>query len=635
MNFNSFSNSSQGRRILHGNRLLRIDVVVFFIIYSILGALKVSRANVIENNVNNDEYVIVRRVVSANSNFKESPEEFINNLANTGLAKLVKFNDGDKLWNRVPSLYGKFIGANEYSRKALVSVMQQYNDIENPSKMQSNIIAIPAIPKLTVPDKKSIPSEIYLDDPEQMHAYLRDVSENMPKKKVSVKFYQSDGVQKYDINPAISSSVKIFASEEVSQGAGAGAVDAEIQYFRLPKSDADNLISKNNFEPVSYPLVAKLDADDGSYFPNILRQEDVVKLKSLLNGPQASHKKPILLIFDDSWPNKKSFEDTKKFFLEEAFPAIWKNRRNWGSYKAPDSLVMQSDTNWPTRPVYGNGVHAYHSELIDDSLKPFIELDTQGLIKIIYLPMNKAQLGASDIFRDLLRMHFNYETPYYAKGFADIDTQARYNYDELISTILEQLNSTIEKGVANSNQALFESVITFMRLYSIATEEPIFLNISWTTNNLKYSKFTLDQTTGLIIAAAGNDGDNVLSSNTLFGSRSVRHDDVLAVMNLDEKGKAACNSSLVPIMDEIHAFAVGFSGTIHDGICGTSFAAPRVAWLIAAKEAFETKPENFSENSFTWFIKLKTRILKMHKRIAENEYMVNMLPNTWFSSEHQ
>jgi hypothetical protein len=60
-------------------------------------------------------------------------------------------------------------------------------------------------------------------------------------------------------------------------------------------------------------------------------------------------------------------------------------------------------------------------------------------------------------------------------------------------------------------------------------------------------------------------------------------DFVIAVMNMDASGSLQCDSSVVGGSFS-STRAVGFDGRIPDD-CGTSFAAPRVAWLIAAGES--------------------------------------------------
>jgi len=90
---------------------------------------------------------------------------------------------------------------------------------------------------------------------------------------------------------------------------------------------------------------------------------------------------------------------------------------------------------------------------------------------------------------------------------------------------------------------------------------------------------------GLLVVAAGNDGAStpVVKTKMEVAERSYHPGDMLAVMNVDDKGTLACDFSIVD--PDGDAFAVAFRGDLSNSACGTSFSAPRLAWLLALRES--------------------------------------------------
>lgn len=103
----------------------------------------------------------------------------------------------------------------------------------------------------------------------------------------------------------------------------------------------------------------------------------------------------------------------------------------------------------------------------------------------------------------------------------------------------------------------------------------------------KFSVVHPDPLRGAVVAAGGNANENLSDGAVDFAQRSIRHKDTIAVMNINDAG-IACTSATVALADLPHAFVVAFDGRVGPNDCddsGTSFAAPRIAWLFAAGEA--------------------------------------------------
>jgi hypothetical protein len=87
---------------------------------------------------------------------------------------------------------------------------------------------------------------------------------------------------------------------------------------------------------------------------------------------------------------------------------------------------------------------------------------------------------------------------------------------------------------------------------------------------------------------------------------------MLAVMNIGADGKAACDSSLLEVSNDV--FGVAYDGALSPTVCGTSFAAPRVAWLVAAREAMTEAPADAAH----WRANLHREITGMRDPHATN-----------------
>jgi len=63
----------------------------------------------------------------------------------------------------------------------------------------------------------------------------------------------------------------------------------------------------------------------------------------------------------------------------------------------------------------------------------------------------------------------------------------------------------------------------------------------------------------------------------------------MAIMNMDSTGVLAAKSTRVAASYIDIVDGAGFDGAVTDDISGTSFAAPRIAWFLAAGEAVRKK----------------------------------------------
>ena len=282
-----------------------------------------------------------------------------------------------------------------------------------------------------------------------------------------------------------------------------------------------------------------------------------------------------------------------------------------------------------------------HAAAIKASLRDFSCNDRGRGVNVVYLPMSTAQDGALPLLREILylaylaRIKSNNFSPEQvwapplkdqidtARGFAAKGFAAEKGK---ISAFL----SPFKFGAATTlvtDQALIEQLAFFLRLYSDATHSPHFLSMSWTARELAWQIYFPEYSYGLMLAAAGNtETVNVHERRVQFAYRSTNPGDVIAVENSDS-AKYLCSSSRFTQAEGVDVLGVGYPGEIVDTkLCGSSFSTPRVAWLMAAREAYIASPPVTDAERSLWQARQKTRIKTLRTLSAQNSMRFNV---TW------
>lgn len=109
------------------------------------------------------------------------------------------------------------------------------------------------------------------------------------------------------------------------------------------------------------------------------------------------------------------------------------------------------------------------------------------------------------------------------------------------------------------------------------------------------------------VAAAGNDGKDIFqqTNRVFFASRSIGFMDTIVVLNGGPGGRLG-NSSCMSATRLEAAYTVTFDGRVGQS-SGTSFAAPRVAWLLALRAALldPAAAEDWRVSLATWIKSLR------------------------------
>ncbi len=88
--------------------------------------------------------------------------------------------------------------------------------------------------------------------------------------------------------------------------------------------------------------------------------------------------------------------------------------------------------------------------------------------------------------------------------------------------------------------------------------------------------------------------------------------DFLVVANSDGP-QARCPSNTFDDPPQIAIIGLAYSGRLDDSLCGTSFSAPRVAWLLAARDVLSGKfpSANAPEQLDLWISGKRNLILSL------------------------
>jgi hypothetical protein len=297
-----------------------------------------------------------------------------------------------------------------------------------------------------------------------------------------------------------------------------------------------------------------------------------------------------LFILDTGWPSQESANATSKELSSMLTAVLAAN-----TYLPPVSIANPAYNDQP--PINP------HCRDIETALAPLRMLDAQPpdmpRVRVVYVPLTRGQ-GAAPLLQALLRGHYLLQIAN-KKG---IEGRVQLSPDDVAQaeksarTVVDALPATwpTTQPTVVTDKAIVDAVLWIANAYTRlkTVNSTFFVNESWTSTHEQYSVTYPSPLRGAVVAAVGNTGDQVIGKMVDFAQRCVEHKDTIAVMNFGPNGKE-CGSGSVDDAYLASAFAFGFTGRIRSGHClpeesGTSFSAPRVAWVLAAAEAIRKEP---------------------------------------------
>lgn len=334
-----------------------------------------------------------------------------------------------------------------------------------------------------------------------------------------------------------------------------------------------------------------------------LTTDDAASLNSTLQ--MSPRRKATVFILDDAWPDAETYARS----VEEIQLISNTIRDQYGMPR----LDLKSS---PFVPVTTAVTHSSH---IRDSLKEFTSADQKGLVTVVYIPLSKAQ-NSSVILGELLRLYFMLKM--FQPGNALNDTVAAAA-EKWVSDVLTNIQGEYNDQKISSDWAIIESIWSlgdFMAFRS-SGRNVFFINESWTVLPNTVNATHPGISAGVVVAAAGNTLGREVNSDIGaldFAGQCTATRSVIAALNVSPKYGIVCNSSIVKAESLDDTFVSAYDGEVSGGpderqclegdvsqcVCGNSFSAPRIAWMLALSEAVRAKDLDYS----SWNVVLENKL---------------------------
>lgn len=292
--------------------------------------------------------------------------------------------------------------------------------------------------------------------------------------------------------------------------------------------------------------------------------------------PKLSKQRPsFLLVMDEGWPDVSSAQESIQ--LVQRFINAGRARHGLREISIP---VPAS-------------VPLTHTSEIASAIDPYVKADSTHVVKVYYLPVRlvdntRGMLRAILADYELeLRLDPNaYDTANHA---FDDEANARATRD------LDDWDSDLRHdSLGAASWRIHSAVMTF--LYSLGdyltgSSTAFIANESWTISQRLFS--VPHSQWDVTVCAVGNDFSDLSKVPLDFAQRAANDNEFLAVIAADSAGNLQCSSNWWAESALKDKHVVAYDGVI-PGDCGTSFAAPRVAWWLAA--AVGSRPAPFPED---------------------------------------
>ncbi|MFT3815848.1 MAG: hypothetical protein QM740_21190 [Acidovorax sp.] len=326
------------------------------------------------------------------------------------------------------------------------------------------------------------------------------------------------------------------------------------------------------------PLTIEL-ADGGIQFTGTSIPEDVKFVQELVKRRPPPNE-TVLFVLDDAWPDAESFTESKAFMLA-AMDVI---RKKYKLGDGLDTAKLKEASSTTFRESYSS-----HSLAIKAALADFHAVSSK--VRVVYLPLFTEQKWSRELWLEMLflvRCAFMMDTQF---GLTQPNSIVRTEADKFAREVVDQIPQKAVDDVGRSQQSPISTLHSIAQLYAQATGFPYFVNMSWTVRKkqLDFKPNSDADVAGVSLAAAGNDKLDVMADTVYLAYRAkASPGDVLAVMNTDNAGSPMCNSSLLPAAGTNAFYGLAYDGRVQStGACATSFATPRVAWLLALRHAYD------------------------------------------------
>jgi hypothetical protein len=364
--------------------------------------------------------------------------------------------------------------------------------------------------------------------------------------------------------------------------------------------------------PIAIDLASGSDCDSPIGPPDhrVLLDGEKNTIAQLLSQP--GQRDGLMFVLDTGWPDPSTFKDSREQ-LWSLLDAYWRRNFSMGLPHSMYSTTYKDPTN-------------FHCRCIERALKEFRDLDVGKHVKVVYLPMTQEQ-GGDAVIQDLLQTSYLYE---WEKG-----KQLKPPQDVLsvsrqyaVDAVSKQFPLQWSGNRVTTDKALLDAVLLLGDEYADMRSTYLFINESWTVNHKEYYLRWPSPLHGAVIAATGNADENVADAMRDFADRSSLNKDTIAIMNMEQGSGFVCSSSYIDERDIDAAMAIAYDGRISADLCGTSFAAPRVAWILAADESMRKQ----AIQPQRWSIELQKRLVALRDPNSQKYDKLWFWPGKFLSS---
>jgi len=349
-----------------------------------------------------------------------------------------------------------------------------------------------------------------------------------------------------------------------------------------------------------------------------------VLVKVFSQKPVANtNKRPVLIILDDAIPSQVAWQDTKRFLSEAEADIIRLSERDkeWAQ-----PIKNLPDSDWEPTIIQGpaglkgceKGVEDaacnFHAKKIERALIPLKKLahpDNQP-VRVVWIPIFNTQPGSFALLTRIFRtVESTPGTLITGSGNARKFTDNEFSrLSEDLANLKDQL---LIKYPATKNDwktpgPVLYNTVQFARWYAALTKIPVFINLSWTfPTDVMGERPEGGVYKTVIVVAAGNPcvhedtcpgytEDDKIGEYDFLHAWSFSRDRYIVVADIGMDGNVACFSATPKPVAGLFAFPGNIKGD-----CGTSYSAPRVAWLMAARESYRKVDPSYDKEIRKWY----------------------------------
>jgi len=364
----------------------------------------------------------------------------------------------------------------------------------------------------------------------------------------------------------VGESITLFEYNEFAASRPA-AQSADV-VFALPRTGVKALEDSNvGFAVLSAPL--QIDLSQGTS-ANVASDDDLEVVQTFAKSRQAI-RPAMLYVLDTGWPTRDDMRDA----IEYMNTVINDIRSAMG---LPTVVIAVPSSFTDPYP---------HCSTIKRALSAFATVGVSG-VDTVFLPLSRDQ-SADGLIREVLTLANLFDAV--PRAIIAHPSEVQTDAQKASDLVMQGIQQTITAEYFNTDQRLIDAYNMVLQNHAERVSQYFVENYSWVVKDSALHVISFSQPRGLFVCASGNRRKDLHDDPVDFASRAYRDHQYVAVAFGNSAGEPECDSSFFNITLHPDAALVSYDGQIDD-TCGSSFAAPRVAWLLALIDS--RRPAGFS-----------------------------------------